>query len=112
MNLSKVVIGWQSEGNTGEPWLGPDVQDLTRNLYDQEYRSFIYAPVSFVADHLKVLYDHDYECKVVADELNANYYRPPMPNTDSRFIEMLAKAGLQKIKTETAFHKSINTLKH
>ena len=25
----------------------------------------VYCPVGFVADHLEVLYDNDYECKVV-----------------------------------------------
>ena len=30
-NIKHVAQGWQSEGNTGTPWLGPDVQDLTRN---------------------------------------------------------------------------------
>ena len=29
--IQHVAQGWQSEGNTGTPWLGPDVQDLTRN---------------------------------------------------------------------------------
>jgi len=99
LNFSNVVVGWQSEGKTGEPWLGPDVQDLTRDLYNQGYRSFIYAPVGFVADHLEVLYDNDYECKVIAEELNANYYRPPMPNTDSLFIETLAHVVLEKYKS-------------
>ncbi|HAK1121623.1 TPA: ferrochelatase, partial [Listeria monocytogenes] len=59
------ALGWQSEGKTGEPWLGPDVQDLTRELYGREkYKHFIYTPVGFVAEHLEVLYDNDYECKV------------------------------------------------
>ncbi|HEM2156039.1 TPA: ferrochelatase, partial [Listeria monocytogenes] len=63
------ALGWQSEGKTGEPWLGPDVQDLTRELYGREkYKHFIYTPVGFVAEHLEVLYDNDYECKVVTDE--------------------------------------------
>ena len=26
-------VGWQSAGQTPEPWLGPDVQDLTRDLH-------------------------------------------------------------------------------
>ncbi|TYR78895.1 ferrochelatase [Priestia megaterium] len=98
LHFTNIAVGWQSEGNTGEPWLGPDVQDLTRDLYEQGYRSFVYAPVGFVADHLEVLYDNDYECKVVTDELNANYYRPPMPNTDSRFIELLANVVLKRVK--------------
>ncbi|HCJ4860238.1 TPA: ferrochelatase, partial [Listeria innocua] len=53
------ALGWQSEGKTGEPWLGPDVQDLTRELYGREkYKHFIYTPVGFVAEHLEVLYDN------------------------------------------------------
>ncbi|WP_439951158.1 ferrochelatase [Halalkalibacter krulwichiae] len=56
-------------------------------MFNKGFRSFIYAPVGFVSDHLEVLYDNDYECKVVTEELNANYYRPPIPNTDSRFIK-------------------------
>ena len=34
-NITHVAEGWQSEGNTGTPWLGPDVQDLTRNLFEK-----------------------------------------------------------------------------
>lgn len=88
--IQHYTIGWQSAGNTPEPWLGPDVQDLTRQLHEQGYRSFVYCPVGFVADHLEVLYDNDIECKQVTDELGANYYRPDMPNADPEFISCLA----------------------
>ncbi|WP_368896724.1 ferrochelatase, partial [Priestia megaterium] len=41
-------IGWQSAGNTPEPWIGPDVQDLTRELHEEKgYTSFVYTPVGF-----------------------------------------------------------------
>ncbi|ECH6825003.1 ferrochelatase [Listeria monocytogenes] len=91
------ALGWQSEGKTGEPWLGPDVQDLTRELYGQEkYKHFIYAPVGFVAEHLEVLYDNDYECKVVTDEVGAAYHRPPMPNADPEFLEVLRTVVWEK----------------
>ncbi|MGK0576587.1 ferrochelatase [Macrococcus capreoli] len=90
MDRSKILnveTGWQSEGNTPDPWLGPDVQDLTRRLYEEEqYEHFIYTPVGFVCEHLEVLYDNDYECKAVCDALGVKYYRPAMPNTDERFI--------------------------
>ncbi|EGQ3747143.1 ferrochelatase [Staphylococcus pseudintermedius] len=85
--IEHVAVGWQSEGNTGTPWLGPDVQDLTRDLFEQEgYQHFIYTPVGFVAEHLEVLYDNDYECKVVCDAVGATYHRPPMPDTHPLFI--------------------------
>ncbi|EIP0645729.1 ferrochelatase [Listeria monocytogenes] len=91
------ALGWQSEGKTGEPWLGPDVQDLTRELYDREkYKHFIYTPVGFVAEHLEVLYDNDYECKVVTDEVGAIYHRPPMPNSDPEFLEVLRTVVWEK----------------
>ncbi|NSL52009.1 ferrochelatase [Calidifontibacillus erzurumensis] len=92
-------IGWQSAGNTPEPWLGPDVQDLTKDLFVQKgYRSFVFAPVGFVADHLEVLYDNDIECKRVTDQLGANYYRLEMPNTNPLFIEALCNVVTKKLK--------------
>lgn len=94
--IKNYAIGWQSQGNTPEPWLGPDVQDLTRELYNEKgYTSFIYCPVGFVSDHLEVLYDNDVECKAVTDELGVRYLRPKMPNTNSLFIEALADAVIE-----------------
>ncbi|MGA9289852.1 MAG: ferrochelatase [Anaerobacillus sp.] len=89
--IEHYAIGWQSEGNTPDPWIGPDIQDLTRDLFEQEgYTGFIYCPVGFVADHLEVLYDNDYECQQMTDELGAKYHRPDMPNATDEFIEILA----------------------
>ncbi|WLR47603.1 ferrochelatase [Halobacillus litoralis] len=97
--ITQYEIGWQSEGNTPDPWIGPDVQDLTEELYHEKgYRSFVYAPVGFVSDHLEVLYDNDYECKVVCDKVGANYYRPEMPNTHPKFIQTLADVVVDKVK--------------
>lgn len=101
--LKHYAIGWQSEGNTPDPWIGPDVQDLTRDLFEQEgYTSFIYCPVGFVAKHLEVLYDNDYECKVVCDELGANYYRPEMPDAKDEFIDCLAAVAGNKLNGVSA----------
>jgi len=93
------AVGWQSAGNTPEPWLGPDVQDLTRQLHKEKgYTSFVYVPVGFVADHLEVLYDNDIECKQVTEEIGAKYYRPEMPNANPKFIDALATVVLKRIK--------------
>ena len=96
--VENYAVGWQSEGQTGEPWLGPDVQDLTRDLHEKEgYGTFVYTPVGFVSDHLEVLYDNDYECKVVCDEIGASYYRPAMPNTDPLFMNAMADAVIEQL---------------
>ncbi|WP_371018168.1 ferrochelatase [Pseudalkalibacillus sp. JSM 102089] len=99
--VKNVAIGWQSEGNTPDPWIGPDVQDLTRDLYEKQgFTSFVYAPVGFVADHLEVLFDNDYECKVVTDEIGANYYRPEMPNAQEEFIDILSTVVLKELNKQ------------
>ncbi|WP_421384088.1 ferrochelatase [Bacillus salacetis] len=97
--ITEYAVGWQSEGNTPDPWLGPDVQDLTRDLHKEKgYNTFVYIPVGFVADHLEVLYDNDYECKVVTDEIGASYYRPEMPNAKPEFIDALATVVMKHLK--------------
>ncbi|MCF6136199.1 ferrochelatase [Pseudalkalibacillus berkeleyi] len=98
--IKNYTTGWQSAGNTPEPWIGPDVQDLTQDLFEQEgFKNFIYCPIGFVAEHLEVLYDNDYECKVVTDQLGANYYRPEMPNAKPEFIETLARVVSKKLES-------------
>ncbi len=100
-NVKNYEIGWQSAGQTPEPWLGPDVQDLTRELHAQKgYKAFIYIPVGFIAEHLEVLYDNDYECKVVTDEVGASYYRPNMPNVDPAFIDALKTIIMKKLNLQ------------
>jgi protoporphyrin/coproporphyrin ferrochelatase len=96
--IQNYVVGWQSAGQTPEPWLGPDVQDLTRDLYNEHhYKAFVYAPVGFVCEHLEVLYDNDYECRKVTEEVGASYYRPEMPNAKEEFIDALSAVVLKMV---------------
>jgi ferrochelatase len=98
--ISNYEIGWQSAGNTPEPWIGPDVQNLTRELFEQkQYKAFVYIPVGFVSDHLEVLFDNDIECKIVTDDIGASYYRPEMPNSNPEFIDAMATVVLDKISS-------------
>lgn len=99
IGIRHYVQAWQSAGQTPDPWLGPDVLDLTRDLYQKKhYKHFIFCPIGFIAEHLEVLYDNDYECKTVVEELGAQYHRPNMPNADPAFIDCLASAVLKKCK--------------
>lgn len=96
------AIGWQSAGKSPEPWLGPDVKALTKELFNKDgYTTFIYAPIGFTAEHLEILYDNDIECKEITDQLGAKYLRLPMPNDRPEFIEAL-KAVIEKNLTEKA----------
>lgn len=101
-DVKNYTVGWQSAGKTPEPWLGPDVQDLTIDLFEKAgYKAFVYAPVGFVADHLEVLYDNDIECRAVTDKVGASYYRPEMPNSQPEFIDALATVVLNKLSVHS-----------
>ena len=101
-SIRHYTIGWQSAGNTPDRWIGPDVQDLTRDLFEKGFSHFVYCPVGFVADHLEVLYDNDYECKLVTSQLGASYFRPEMPNAKAEFIDALATVVEKRLKEREA----------
>ena len=96
-DIRHYYLGWQSAGNTPEPWLGPDVQDLTYELDEKyDFETYVYLPLGFVSEHLEVLYDNDIECKYVTEKIQKRYVRPPMPNTDPLFISGLSTVVLRK----------------
>ncbi|TAL72609.1 MAG: ferrochelatase [Rhodanobacter sp.] len=96
--LGRYATAWQSAGRTADVWLGPDIRELTRGLYRHGgYRTFIYCPTGFVAEHLEVLYDMDIECRAVVNELGGRYIRPAMPNAAPLFIDGLADAALDAL---------------
>ena len=50
---------------------------------------YILVAIRFISEHIEVLFDNDMECYELCRELRVNYYRPPMPNMDSRLIDAL-----------------------
>lgn len=83
-------FAWQSAGETGEPWLGPDLGEAIATLYDAGTRHVLSVPIGFVSDHLEVLYDVDIEARRQAEERGMTLRRTRMPNADPAFIRALA----------------------
>jgi ferrochelatase len=83
-------FAWQSAGETGEPWLGPDIVDVVGIMADEGARHILSVPIGFVCDHLEVLYDIDHEARRRAEETGITLRRIRMPNDDPEFIEVLA----------------------
>jgi protoporphyrin/coproporphyrin ferrochelatase len=83
-------FSFQSESQTGEPWLGPDILDHLAELHAQGTRSVLLAPIGFVADHLEIRWDLDTEAREKADELGMQLDRTDMPNDDPGFVAVLA----------------------
>ena len=83
-------VVWQSAGNTGEPWIGPDVLDYLDVLHQDGVRHVLQVPIGFVSDHLEILYDLDIEATQKAVALGIEYRRTPMPNAQPAFLDLLA----------------------
>lgn len=83
-------FAWQSAGNTGEPWLGPDILDYLGTLHSEGVKSVLQVPIGFVSDHLEILYDLDIEARGKAGDLGMRYERTEMPNAMPEFIRTLA----------------------
>lgn len=79
---------WQSESDIGMPWIKPDVLEYLRDQKEHP-NHYIFVPLSFISEHIEVLFDNDVECRELCEEFGVAYHRPPMPNYDSRLIEAL-----------------------
>ena len=101
--LARWQVAWQSAGRTPEPWLGPDVRDVVRELADSGgCKGIVVCPIGFVTDHLEILYDIDVELAAVATEVGLPLTRTASLNDDGRFIAVLADVVMAAAATPAA----------
>jgi ferrochelatase len=84
------TFSFQSESQTGEPWLGPDILDHLDALAAEGVREVLVCPVGFVSEHLEIRWDIDVEAVERAGSLGLALSRIEMPNADPAFVEVLA----------------------
>ncbi|MDQ6885925.1 MAG: ferrochelatase [Gemmatimonadota bacterium] len=83
-------FAWQSAGETGEPWIGPDIVEYLETLHAEGVRSVLQVPIGFVSDHLEIYWDIDVEAKEKAAELGMKLERTELPNARPDFVRVLA----------------------
>ncbi|WEV58619.1 ferrochelatase [Bifidobacterium sp. ESL0728] len=93
LDESKYVIGWQNGGSTPEEWVGPDINEVAKDLVEnQGVKTIVSASLSFIADNLEVLFGVDVAFKKTVEGLGAKLVRIPLPNTDPLLIAALEDA--------------------
>lgn len=88
--LVRWELAFQSAGRTADPWIGPDILDVIDRLADAGETSVVVQAIGFVADHLEILYDLDFEARRAAESRGLSFTRAEMPNLAPRFIDALA----------------------
>jgi ferrochelatase len=89
-------MAWQSAGATPEPWRGPDVLEVIRELGATGRATGVcVCPQGFVSDHLEVLYDLDVEAARVAAEHGLSFARTRVLNDDPTVFGALADRVLE-----------------
>ena len=80
---------WQSRSGPPQvPWLEPDIADHLAALAEAGTKAVIVCPIGFVADHIEVVWDLDYELRQQAQELGIAFARAATPNADPRFARL------------------------
>ena len=102
VGLADWRFAWQSAGNTGEPWLGPDILDYLDELHTEGIRNVLSVPLGFVSDHLEILFDLEIEAKEKASSLGMTYHRTEMPNARQDFIDVLASVVEENLEAPVA----------
>ncbi|HET9608268.1 MAG TPA: ferrochelatase [Acidimicrobiales bacterium] len=85
------TLAWQSAGRTPEPWRGPDVTEVIRDLgATGRSEGVLVCPQGFVSDHLEVLYDLDVDARRVAEHSGLAFARTASINDEPAVMAGLA----------------------
>lgn len=82
-------FAYQSQGRSGEKWLGPTVESAVEELAREGYRAALIAPIGFLCDHVETLYDIDIELKRLAAGLGLRLERIAMLNDSAALVDTL-----------------------
>lgn len=107
LGLSDWRFAWQSAGETGEPWLGPDICEYLETLHAEGVRHVLSVPIGFVADHLEIMYDLDHEAARCASALGMTLRRTRMPNDSPAFIKTLVAVAIRARAASSVLEQSV-----
>jgi len=84
-------------GAPGQPWLEPDILDYLREVKAKNLASgVVIAPISFISDHMEVLYDLDIEARQLCDSLGLPMARAKTVGVHPKFVGMIRELILER----------------
>jgi len=94
-------FGFQSQGASGGPWIGPSVESTLDSIAAQGVKALVLQPIGFLCDHVEILYDVDHLFREYAVKLGVKLERPESLNaspTLARAVADLARKGLARLQ--------------
>jgi ferrochelatase len=103
LGITNDTLVYQSRsGAPGQPWLEPDILDYLREVKARHLASaVVLAPISFVSDHMEVLYDLDIEAQQLCNSLSLPMARAKTVGVHPRFISMICELIVERITPGT-----------
>lgn len=110
LGIANHALVYQSRsGAPGQPWLEPDILDYLREVKSKNLASaVVVAPISFISDHMEVLYDLDMEAKHLCEELDLPMARAKTVGVHPQFISMMRELILER--AEGAPRRAVGSL--
>jgi ferrochelatase len=92
------ALAYQSRsGAPGQPWLEPDILDYLREVKSRNLASaVVLAPISFISDHMEVLYDLDIEAQQLCDSMQLPMGRARTVGVHPRFVRMIRELIVER----------------
>ena len=92
LGLTNYHFAFQSQGASGDAWLGPTVEETLEKFAEDGIEELLFVPIGFVCDHVEVLFDVDIEHREQAEELGIRLERTEMLNDDPGLAKAVARA--------------------
>jgi len=98
LHISGDALVYQSRsGAPGQPWLEPDILDYLRDVKAKNLAgAVVLAPISFISDHMEVLYDLDIEARQLCESLSLPMARAKTVGVHRKFIAMIRDLILER----------------
>jgi len=90
LDPSQWFFAFQSQGQSGGPWIGPTVEDTLTALSQQGSKTVVVQTIGFLCDHVEILYDIDISFREFARGLGIRLERTESLNGSTVLIEALA----------------------
>ena len=98
LDESEWFFAFQSQGQSGGPWIGPSVEDTLTAMSAAGHENVIVQTIGFLCDHVEILYDIDISFREFAQGLNMRLERTESLNASPILTEALADLSRKSLE--------------